>query len=80
MEVQLRYMRGKEAHVLDFWTVRWQKMALRGILAILLGIVALFWPIATLELLIILLGVYFVADGIETNFYGLPAGARKPSQ
>lgn len=42
----------------------WWLIALRGILAMLFGILAFAWPGLTLAVLVILFGVYALADGI----------------
>jgi uncharacterized membrane protein HdeD (DUF308 family) len=42
----------------------WWAMALRGLAALIFGIAALIWPQATLTILILLFGVYAIADGI----------------
>lgn len=41
----------------------WYKLALRGILSLVLGVLALIWPISTLEILVVLFGVYTIVDG-----------------
>jgi uncharacterized membrane protein HdeD (DUF308 family) len=43
----------------------WPVMALRGILAILFGIVALLWPGITLLVLALLFGAWALLDGIS---------------
>jgi len=50
----------------------WWAIALRGAIALLLGIAAILLPIATLAGLVLLLAVYFIADGI----FSLIAGFR----
>jgi uncharacterized membrane protein HdeD (DUF308 family) len=42
----------------------WWTFMIRGVLALLLGLCALFWPSATVELLITLVGVFCVVDGL----------------
>jgi len=42
----------------------WELIAAQGVLAILFGIAALFWPGATLVLLIVLFGIFVLAWGI----------------
>lgn len=42
----------------------WWSFALRGVLAILFGLVAIIWPDITLGALIILFGAYVLVDGI----------------
>ena len=41
----------------------WYKLAVRGILSLVLGVLALIWPISTLEVLVVLFGVYTSVDG-----------------
>lgn len=43
----------------------WWMLALRGVLAVIFGIVALVWPTITLEVLVILFGAYTLLDGIS---------------
>lgn len=42
----------------------WWLFLLRGIFAALLGIFALIWPTLTLEILVLFVGVYLIADGV----------------
>lgn len=42
----------------------WWSLLIRGLLAVGLGIVAIFWPKATLEFLVRLVGLYVLFDGI----------------
>lgn len=42
----------------------WWAMLLRGILALALAACALFWPQRTMDLLVKLLGIYFLLDGL----------------
>jgi fatty acid desaturase len=42
----------------------WWVLMLRGLLAILFGLAALFWPSLILAVLIVLLGAYALVDGI----------------
>jgi uncharacterized membrane protein HdeD (DUF308 family) len=50
--------------MLDILTQKWWAVALRGILAIVLGIVALVFPGATLVSLAIVVGAYAFIDGV----------------
>lgn len=45
-------------------TRNWWAVAIRGVLAILFGILALIWPAETLLVLVILFGAYALVDGI----------------
>ena len=42
----------------------WWAMVLKGIVAVLFGLAALFWPGSTLAVLLICFGVYALADGL----------------
>lgn len=42
----------------------WWSFMIRGVLAAILGLCALFWPSTTIELLITLVGVFCVVDGL----------------
>jgi uncharacterized membrane protein HdeD (DUF308 family) len=54
----------------------WWAVALRGAFAILFGVLALFMPGVTLGALILLFGVYAVADGIFAIVSGVRAARR----
>jgi uncharacterized membrane protein HdeD (DUF308 family) len=58
--------------ILDLVTQHWWMLALRGVAAILFAVCAFFWPGITLFALVILFGVYALADGIMA----LAVGAR----
>ena len=47
-------------------TRNWWLVGLRGLLAIAFGLIAWVWPGITLQALIFLLGIYFIADGIAS--------------
>lgn len=47
----------------------WWTFMMRGILAGILGLFALFWPSTTLEILITLVGIFCVVDGL-TGLFG----------
>jgi uncharacterized membrane protein HdeD (DUF308 family) len=51
--------------MLDNLSRYWWLLALRGVAAILFGILAFIWPQLTLEVLIILFGVYVLIDGVS---------------
>ena len=42
----------------------WWALALRGVLAVLFGIMAWFWPDITLRVLVLLFGAYALVDGV----------------
>ncbi len=50
--------------MLELLTRNWWVLALRGVLAILLGLICLAWPGVALVALVIVVGVYILADGI----------------
>jgi uncharacterized membrane protein HdeD (DUF308 family) len=45
-------------------TRNWWAVALRGLVAILYGVVALVWPGLTLEILVLFFGAYMLLDGV----------------
>ena len=49
----------------------WWGRLLRGVAAVLFGLVALFWPGLTLFVLIVLFGVYALADGVLAILGGI---------
>ena len=53
----------------------WWAVALRGVFAILFGLMALFLPGATLGSLVLLFAVYMLVDGVFDTFAGLRAAA-----
>jgi len=46
------------------WTRNWWAMVLRGVFAILFGVLALVWPGLTIEVLVLFLGAYMLVDGV----------------
>lgn len=56
---------------------RWPALAARGAVAILFGILAIIWPGSTLLTLVLLFGIFALADGIVS---GVLALGRQPTQ
>jgi uncharacterized membrane protein HdeD (DUF308 family) len=56
---------------LPLHTATWGALAIRGILAVLFGLVALIWPDITVTALVLLFGAYAFVDGI----FAIVAGA-----
>lgn len=50
--------------MLTRWAQHWKGLALRGLIAVIFGVVALFWPRLTIALLLLLFGIYVAIDGI----------------
>ncbi len=57
---------GAKAGVADRLGAVWGFLLLRGCLALLLGVFALFWPEQNLRMLLLAVGVYCLADGVIT--------------
>jgi len=55
---------GAQARVSDKLDDVWWSLLVRGLLAVALGVAAILWPKATLELLFRLVGLYVLFDGI----------------
>jgi uncharacterized membrane protein HdeD (DUF308 family) len=56
----------------------WRAMVLRGIVAVLFGLAALFWPGLTLFVLLVCFGVYALVDGLLAIVAGIRAsGGRR---
>jgi uncharacterized membrane protein HdeD (DUF308 family) len=52
--------------MLEALTRYWWAVALRGVVAVLFGIMALIWPSITLLVLVVLFGAYALVDGVVT--------------
>ena len=57
------------------FTINWWALLLRGIVAILFGVLAFVWPVVTLLSLVFVFGAYAILDGI----FAIIAGFRAPS-
>jgi uncharacterized membrane protein HdeD (DUF308 family) len=56
------------------FAIRWLPLALRGLAAVLFGVVTLLLPTVTLEVLIALFGAYALADGVFSLICAARAG------
>jgi uncharacterized membrane protein HdeD (DUF308 family) len=54
----------------------WWTLALRGVLAIIVGLIALFFPGVTLAAFVLLFGAYMLVDGIFALIAGFRAARR----
>ena len=54
---------GRYRQRLDTFAANWRVLALRGIAALLFGLVVLFWPGLVLSVLTVLFGIYALVDG-----------------
>jgi len=59
-------------------TRNWWMIVIRGLLAILFGLIALFWPGFTLLLLILTFGAYAIVDGVFAMLSGLVSSKYSP--
>jgi uncharacterized membrane protein HdeD (DUF308 family) len=57
---------GRYRQRLSTLATNWRALALRGLIALLFGLVVLFWPSLVLTVLSILFGIYAAADGAIT--------------
>jgi uncharacterized membrane protein HdeD (DUF308 family) len=65
---------------LSTFAANWRALALRGLVALLFGLVVLFWPGLVLTVLAVLFGIYAVVDGAITlvpALRSLERGARR---
>jgi uncharacterized membrane protein HdeD (DUF308 family) len=69
-----KYQR-KESNMFESITRNWWIVLLRGIFAILFGVVAFVWPGITLLALVLVFGIYALVDGISAITFGLVGGA-----
>jgi len=49
----------------------WWVLVLRGLLAVIFGVLALVWPGATIRVLVVLFGAYAIVDGLVSFFSAL---------
>jgi uncharacterized membrane protein HdeD (DUF308 family) len=61
--------------VLELLSRRWQLVVLRGVVAVLFGVVAIAWPEITVLSLAILFGVYTLLDGVTAIAMGIGQGS-----
>lgn len=65
-----------DTRLIDSFAHYWWTFALRGILLIAFGLLALFWPGMTLAVLILLFGVFALADGVFALWLAFSEGAK----
>jgi uncharacterized membrane protein HdeD (DUF308 family) len=56
----------------------WWVVALRGLAAVIFGILALFWPGITLGVLVLLFGSYAIVDGILAFYSAVRSSGKQP--
>src|SRR6266851_5447504 len=56
---------------------RWWLVALRGLAAIVFGILAFIWPGVTLSVLVLLFGVYAIVDGVHALYTAARSGGKQ---
>ena len=71
------YTRDNSRGLRSFVTTRWWVVLLRGICAVVFGILALIWPGLTLLTLVLLYGAYALVDGVLSIAWGV-AGRAAP--
>ncbi len=57
--------------MLEAMTRNWGAIALRGVIAVLLGVVAIVWPGPTVAVLVILLGAFALVEGVTNIVAGV---------
>lgn len=55
--------------MVELMTGRWWVFAVRGVAAVVFGLLALFWPGITLLALVILVGAYLIVDGAFLGYH-----------
>ena len=58
----------KQENSNEFNSALWKLIGLRGITLLLVGLILLIFPTATLTVLVIIMGVYWLVDGIVTTY------------
>lgn len=56
---------------------RWWVFVVRGVLAVVFGVIALVWPETTIQVLVILFGIYAVLDGLFALVTALTSRRRR---
>jgi uncharacterized membrane protein HdeD (DUF308 family) len=69
---------GRYRQRLSTLATNWRALALRGLIALLFGLVVLFWPSLVLTVLSILFGLYAAVDGAITFWPALRSSDRSP--
>jgi uncharacterized membrane protein HdeD (DUF308 family) len=67
---------GRYQQRLNTFAANWRALALRGLVALLFGLVVLFWPGLVLAVLALLFGIYAVVDGAITFVPALRSSER----
>jgi uncharacterized membrane protein HdeD (DUF308 family) len=67
---------GRPRQRLDTLAANWRALALRGFVALLFGLLVLFWPGLVLAVLALLFGIYAVVDGLITLVPALRSSGR----
>jgi uncharacterized membrane protein HdeD (DUF308 family) len=67
---------GRYRQRLSTFAANWRALALRGLVALLFGLVVLFWPGLVFAVLALLFGIYAVVDGAITFLPALRSSER----
>ena len=59
--------------MLEKITQNWWMLAVRGVAAVIFGVLALIWPGQTLQALVLVFGAFALVDGIFAIFAGIAA-------
>jgi uncharacterized membrane protein HdeD (DUF308 family) len=62
--------------MLEWIAQYWWAVVFRGVLAVVFGLAAVFWPDATLLVLVVLFGVYALVDGVFAIVSAVVGGSR----